>query len=71
MIDLVSNEIYYDFRVKDSISLLLIEDLSKKAFNKLRLILRKEINDTIIFIFIITKTRYNLKYLLLYFKLKD
>ena len=63
--------IYYNFKIKDSISLLLIEDLFEKVFNKLRLALREKIDDTIIFTFIIIKTRYNLKHLSLYLKLEN
>ena len=37
----------------------------------LRLALKKKIDNTIIFTFIIIKTRYDLKYLSLYFKLEN
>ena len=69
--DLASNEICYKFKVKDSTSLLFAEDLFAEIFNKLRLVLKKETNDVITFAFIIIKTRYDLKHLLLYFKTED
>ena len=71
IIDLISNEIYYKFKIQNFINLLFVENLFAKIFNKFRLILKKEINDVIIFIFIIIKIRYDLKYLSLYFKTKN
>ena len=55
IINLRLNKIYYDFKVKDFINLLFVEDLFKKKINKFQLILKKEIDNVMIFIFIITK----------------
>ena len=50
----------YDFRVKDIVKLL--ADLSVKDFDQLRLIKREKTNDVIIFINVISKTRYDNKH---------
>ena len=39
---LISNEIYYNFKIKNFINLLFIEDLFMKFFDKLRLVLKKK-----------------------------
>ena len=49
--------------------MLLILDVSKKVFDKLRLVKKEQANDIIIFAFIIIKARYDLKYLI--FNLKE
>ena len=48
--------------------MLLILDVSKEVFNKLRLVKKKQANDVIIFASIIIKARYDLKYLTLNLK---
>ena len=42
--------------------------MSKKVFNKLRLVKREQANDVIIFVSIIIKARYDLKHLTLNLK---
>ena len=41
IIDLILNKLYYEFRVRDIISILLILDVSKIDFYKLRLVKRE------------------------------
>ena len=71
IIDLALNELCYEFRVRDIINILLTSDVSKKVFDKLRLVKREQANDVIIFVFIIMKARYDLKYLTLNLKEGD
>ena len=71
VIDLTLNEVYYSFKIRDLINLLFIENLFIKIFDKFRLILKKEVDDIIIFVSIIIKIYYDLKYLSLYFKVKN
>ena len=42
VIDLAFNKIYYNFKIKNFINLLFIENLFAKIFNKFRLILKKK-----------------------------
>ena len=60
--------------MKNFISILLIDNLvfeDIEVFNKLRLIKRKKIDNTIIFIAIFIKTKYDFKYLVLSLKKDD
>ena len=54
------NKLFYKFRIRDTLELLV--DLLVESLNRLYLIKRKEINDTIAFINAIAKTRYNNSY---------
>ena len=41
VIDLTLNKLYYEFRVRDIINILLALDVFEKVFNKLRLVKRE------------------------------
>ena len=61
LIDFISNKLIYNFYIRDIFKLL--ANLFLKNLNYLRLIRRKKANNTIIFVNIINKYRYNNKYL--------
>ena len=63
IIGLILNEICYKFKIANVISLLLVVlDLFKKVFSKLRLAKRKKTNNVIVFINIFIKARYDARY---------
>ena len=71
IIDLTFNKIYYDFRVKNFISILFVDNLvfeDIKVFSKLRLVKREKVDNIIIFITIFIKVKYDFKYLTLSLK---
>ena len=71
IIDLIFNKICYNFKIRNFINLLFVENLFAKVFDKFRLVLKKKVDNIIIFVLIIMKIRYDLRYLSLYFKIKN
>ena len=56
-IELSSNELIYDFRVNDF--LVLLENLSIENYNKFRQVKRDAIEETIVFVNVMHKRRYD------------
>lgn len=54
----------YEFKINEIINILFVKllDLFEEIFNKLRLVKREKIDDIIVFIIIIIKTRYDSKH---------
>ena len=60
VIDFAFNELTYEFKINDTFEMLF--DLSSKNFNRLRQIKRKKVESIMIFVNVISKTRYDLHY---------
>ena len=63
------NELAYDFKVNDTIDMLF--DLLSKDYSRLRLIKREEIESIMIFVNVLSKTRYDRAHRVVIIKLKD
>ena len=57
IIDFVSNELAYEFRINDTLAML--KNLSTKNYNRLRQVKRKSVEKTMIFVNVMRKLRYD------------